>query len=113
MQSMRLVFTRIKEAVAYTETHDDEISEALTDLLKDIGFHNSQLVMECWQVMKAAKWDWRNQSVREQSFSLHAGQSTTKMACEDTFNWLAATCQRQSKGYQKFNKLQPQAPKSL
>ena len=107
MGGMKIFFQRLKRAMSRAESHDDATSEALRDLLKDIGYHQSQLVMECWKVMEDAQWDWKDRNVREQAFGLHAGQSTTKMACEDSFAWLASVCQRQSKGSQKFNKPGP------
>ncbi|CAE7835620.1 unnamed protein product [Symbiodinium sp. CCMP2592] len=104
MAWMKRCFVRIQDAVRYVEENDDDTAASLRSILKDIGFHRSQLVLECWAVLEKSNWDFRNNDVRELAFSLHAGQSTTKMACEDSFNWLASVCSRQSKGSQRYNK---------
>ncbi|CAE7587809.1 unnamed protein product [Symbiodinium sp. CCMP2592] len=92
MGGMKVFFQRIKQAVSRAARNDDATAAALKDLLQDIGYHQSQLVLECWKVMDDAKWDWKDQNVREQAFGLHAGQSTTKMACEDSFAWSGLAC---------------------
>ena len=104
MNYQRTVYDTLLEAHQYIERNDDEVSVVLTAAMKDVQFHEWQVVLECFAAGKQAKWDPDDAEVRGQAFSLFGSPPNTKWSCEDVFSHLASVTERTNKGVNKLNK---------
>jgi hypothetical protein len=105
MAHIRKLYELLHKAEEHMRTKSDAVSTALKVLFKDMHWQNLQISLECLAVAHEANYDFRENQVREQAFSLFAGPSETKTYCEDVFGHLAHVVQRSQKGRQVMNKL--------
>ena len=104
MNWQRVVLETLLEAQQYIETNDNEVATSVAQALKDVQFHEWQVVLECLAAGQQSNWCSNDPEVRDIAFSLFGSPPNTKWSCEDVFSHLASITERQTKGVNKLNK---------